>query len=470
MPKDMPQCYFSLSGSYSLGSRILFYSCILSSIASLICRGLWQPGQRHRLDSIIAFSVSSTLMMAFVAALHTIVISFISITTAHYRYVTDLDSIAASYFARTGHVAAYIFLYWWPYEYSAGQYMIFQGAQAIFIASTISQPIAAIKSSGAAAECLGSGLQECLAACSTYTAPLRAGSNPFPHTPQGQTLLEFVSNISQMISLMTAMVAYVATTLYFESPSFNRSYAARMAFNIVAVAFLILSLVTCEIHFQRPPYSIGQEPLSAVGQWGAMASAALVIIWNITFLSLVNVDGKQSTLWFQVNPNLYPRDELFAKPEPTSTQLEKSGRGTWRDSAAEVELGQRVPSTPFLDPVGSPPSADTSARFRRRRSSSVARQGGLLGSGGDEVVIEMDQSPALIPAARRPYAAHSIKAARISRAPADAGRVEEEDEEQQEKAERTGRAGAVENDDGSDEWIDQDELEVLPPPTVPRRK
>ncbi|KAE8268593.1 hypothetical protein A4X09_0g3745 [Tilletia walkeri] len=212
------------------------------------------------------------------------------------------------------------------------------------------------------------------------------------------------------------MVSYVATTLCFESPLFNRSYAARMAFNIVAVALLILSLVTCEIHFQRPPYSIGQEPLSAVGQWGAMTSAALVFIWSITSLSLENVDGKQSTLWSQVNPNLYSQDELFAKPEPTSTQLEESGRVTWNDSAAEVELGQRVPSTSFLDPVGSPPSAlraDTPARFMRRRSSSVARQDGLLGSGGDEVVIEMDQSPALTPAARRPYAAHSIKAARI---------------------------------------------------------
>ncbi|KAE8234170.1 hypothetical protein CF326_g783 [Tilletia indica] len=175
MPKDIPQCCFGLSGSYNLGSRILF-SCIVPSIAPLICRGLWQPGQRHRLDSVIAFSVSSTLMMAFLAALHTIVISFISIATIHYRYVTDLNGIAAGHFVRTGHVAANIFLYRWPYEYSAGQYMIFQGIQAVFIASTISRPIAGIKSSGAAAECQGSGLQACLAACPTNTAPLRAGS------------------------------------------------------------------------------------------------------------------------------------------------------------------------------------------------------------------------------------------------------------------------------------------------------
>ncbi|KAE8223454.1 hypothetical protein CF319_g3527 [Tilletia indica] len=126
-----------------------------------------------------------------------------------------------------------------------------------------------------------------------------------------------------------------------------------------------------------------------------------------------------------------------------------------------------------VHPVGSPRSAlraaDTSARFRHHhpRPPSVARLGGLLGAGGDEVVVEMDQSPAPAPtlapvsaAARRPSAARSIKAARISRAQADAGRVEEEDEDQEgEEDVRTGRAGLVGSDGGSDEWIDQDGLD-----------
>ncbi|KAE8268799.1 hypothetical protein A4X09_0g3533 [Tilletia walkeri] len=348
MHKDMPQCYFGLSGSYSLGSRILFYSCIAGSILSLICRGFWKPGQRHRLDSIITFSVSTTLMMASVAALHIIVICFLSITTAHYRYVTDLDLIVADYFVRLGYAAALIILYLWPYEYSFGQSMMFQGIHALFIASAASQAINDFTSSGVAAECLGSGLQACLAACSTNTAPLRAGSNPFPyafpHTQLGHPRANLVSGISQVISLGSALVSFFASAWFSESPSLKRYYPARTGLNIVASASLLLSLVTGEIHLQHPPFSIGQEPLSSVGQWGAMASAAMIVIWSITFLSLADVSGKQST--YSTRVNYHPWCEPFAKPEPTSTEIETSGQSTQHESTAKAGLRQRFPPAP----------------------------------------------------------------------------------------------------------------------------
>ncbi|KAK0538900.1 hypothetical protein OC834_000225 [Tilletia horrida] len=116
-----------------------------------------------------------------------------------------------------------------------------------------------------------------------------------------------------------------------------------------------------------------------------------------------------------------------------------------------------------MHPVGSPRSAlraDTSARFRSGAGvrPAVARLGGLLGAGGDEVVVEMDCSPAPLPTAAR-----SIKASRVSRAAASVvanGRVEEEEEEEEEEEKEQGDGALpLASDGGSDEWIDQDGLE-----------
>ncbi|KAE8268798.1 hypothetical protein A4X09_0g3534 [Tilletia walkeri] len=369
MPKDMPQCYFGLSGSYSLGSRILFYSCIASSVVALICRKLWQPGQRHRLDSVVAFSVSTTLMMGCIAALHMIVFGFIGMTTSHYRYVTDLDSIAADYFVRTGYAAAWVILILWPYGYSFRQYLMFGGVGMLFFASAASQTIIN-HSAGVATECLGSGLQACLAACSTYTAPLRSGSTPFPYTPQERSradkVVDSLSQISFVIALTTAMATYFGTMLFCAPRSPNRFPAVRTGAAVVAGAILILSVVTGEIHLQHPPYSIGQEPLSSVGQWAAIASSAMIVFWSIAFLSFADVDDKQPNFRYQANPNLQSvqpepdHNAPFVVPDPDpileSVRPEISSTEVLAAlfrAANEEKLRQRlrsVPSTP-LPPV-----------------------------------------------------------------------------------------------------------------------
>ncbi|KAK0569138.1 hypothetical protein OC861_001278 [Tilletia horrida] len=105
-------------------------------------------------------------------------------------------------------------------------------------------------------------------------------------------------------------------------------------------------------------------------------------------------------------------------------------------------------------PVNSPRSAmrvDTSARFHRPRP--LSRVGGLLpGSGVDEVVVEMDQSPAPVSAAR------SVKASRVSRAHAEPDTLEEQDETEEDNGAATG-GKALNSDGGNDEWIDQDAIE-----------
>ncbi|CAD6886423.1 unnamed protein product [Tilletia laevis] len=128
-----------------------------------------------------------------------------------------------------------------------------------------------------------------------------------------------------------------------------------------------------------------------------------------------------------------------------------------------------------VHPVGSPRSVlrgpggggggpDTSsARLLGRgllhhaRPPSAARLGGLLGAGGDEVVVEMDQSPAPASGSSAVSSARSVKAARVSRAQVDAERVEEdEDEEGEAEGGEVGRAGLG---GSGDEWIDQDAME-----------
>ncbi|KAL9934449.1 hypothetical protein V8E36_006905 [Tilletia maclaganii] len=113
-------------------------------------------------------------------------------------------------------------------------------------------------------------------------------------------------------------------------------------------------------------------------------------------------------------------------------------------------------------PVNSPRSAlraDSSIRFRGGPRPSAAANGRplreLLGAGGDEIVVEMEQSPGPAP---KPAAARSIKASRVSRAPA--GHVGTsptlEEEEHDAGLEAPGRLAS---DGASDEWIDQDGFE-----------
>ncbi|KAK0538886.1 hypothetical protein OC835_001305 [Tilletia horrida] len=283
-----PDCFFELSGSYSLGSRILYYACILASLllaawrkqvrknarkAKLSGHPLPRRSRKHRLDIALAFAASTTMIIFAVAITHLFVMGIVGFSFPEYRYVTDLDVYAARRFSAIG-----IFTIWalwplWPYDISP--------KQAVFLASIVFLicPIFF---------CIGTtgGIRPptpvSSKSCKDRTAHLRHNSAPFEYY---EAIVISTPGVASSCFLVGILAFLVEVLL----PKMRRTLQVRWLKAGLWFVFGLLwlgSIVDTELHFTKTPFGEHSEPLGSIGQWGALLNAFLASYGYLIFVQL----------------------------------------------------------------------------------------------------------------------------------------------------------------------------------------